>query len=303
MRGALGVGRWAFGIAFLLSPLCLCVSSVAGGKIASPDTYQLRLENAQFGRIEISLDGGKRYHLIGRVTEPATQTIAVRGTNERGTVWKSGKDGLTLLTTTGRGLFLKTQGASKKGKKLPGLPSVEPSAIHTNLVAGGGILGELAPTPGSPVALLNSRGNAEPFSEQYKPHTGDVLLVRATLADEKGNVRNGETLTESIEKLEATYSAGAVARARANGWRIISGSLTLKAALPAHEPDPITFVTFLIDGEEVSTSNNAPFNLEWETRSASNGEHIVEVKAYNKEYRLLTQTRLILVVKNEPEKK
>jgi len=300
-------GKLVFPSLFLFLPLCLCAFSVAGGSIIPSDTptetYRLKVENALYGRIEISTDGGKRFRTIGRVTEPATETQSEKGTNERGTVWKSGKDGLTFLVSPGKAVKLVPQRESKgskkgKGKRLPGLSSVEPSAIRTNLSSGTGIFGEWAPSTGTPVTLLGTRGQTEAFYDLYKPRTGDVFSFRVSLANEKGEVTSGEKIAEKVTKLEETYNAGAIVRAKSNKRRIISGVLTLRATLPANEPDPIQFVTFLVDGDEVSTSNAAPFAHEWNTKATSDGEHIVEVKAFNKDYRLLTQTRILLVVQN-----
>ncbi len=271
------------------------------------ETYRLKIENAPFGRIEISTDGGKHYRTIGRVTREALGTRTQNGTDEKGTVWKSSRDEITFLTAPGRSVSLRPQrlfaGKGKGRKKLPDLPEADrtgavKTVIESNLASGTGVFGDLLPTPGSPVKLLNGRGEAETFSEIYKPKEGDTYYIRVALADEKGEVKPGETLAEEAARLADDYKAGAVLRAKATGRKIVSGTLTLKAALPSDEPDPIQFVTFLIDGEEVSTSNAAPFSYDWDTRRAEPGEHVVEVKAFSRSYRLLTQSRLLLVVKN-----
>src|SRR5579859_5414054 len=60
----------------------------------SQETYRLRVENVEYGRVEVSVDGGRHYLLIGRVVQAAEQQAADAEAVQPGVVARSGGDGL-----------------------------------------------------------------------------------------------------------------------------------------------------------------------------------------------------------------
>ena len=106
-------------------------------------------------------------------------------------------------------------------------------------------------------------------------------------------------LQERVTALGQAYTTQSIARARQERRSIVSGTLNLKAKLPEGEPDPIAYVTYAIDSRMVSTQNVAPFTFDWDTRQTTDGEHVVEVRALNRNGHMITQKRALVVVQNK----
>ena len=99
--------------------------------------------------------------------------------------------------------------------------------------------------------------------------------------------------------LGQAYMAQSLSHARQEHRPIVSGVLSLKAKLPAGEPDPIAYVVYVVDNQIVSSQNVPPFQLEWDTRRETEGEHLVEVRALNRNGHPITSKRTLLVVQNK----
>jgi hypothetical protein len=262
----------------------------------------------QYGRVEVSADGGAHYVLIGRVLKPATATVSEKVAMTPSSVLRSRSDGIAFSVLPGQILKLRPQtvsmppAAGRKHHPLPPayLPS-EPSAIVTTLEPGKGLFGALLPPFRCPVRLQNGADNLTPFADAYAPTEEDVFVFLVSLPDATGGVpaeaKAKETLLRHIEQMRQTYAATSTARARA-AKRLVSGTLTLNAKLPANEPDPIAAVTFAIDGNVVAAENTPPFSHAWDTHQVPDGEHVVEIRALNGRGSLLTRVLALIVVQN-----
>jgi hypothetical protein len=103
-----------------------------------------------------------------------------------------------------------------------------------------------------------------------------------------------------VEALAQSYAADMLFRARAARRKIVAGTLTLHAQLPANEPDPIAAVTYVIDGDVVAAQNVQPFTYAWDTRQVPDGEHVVEIRALSAGGGIITRARALVVVRNGP---
>lgn len=289
----------------------------------SRELYRLRVENTAYGSVSLSADGGRHYTLIGRVTHPATAVAVERAANLPGVILRSGGDGLAFAVNLGQILKLRPAVPSAVSGKhaWPAVsPAPETSAILTNLTPRTGLFGELVLSLGTPVKMEVNERMLGPFPTLYEPSSEDIFVFIVPLPLEKvAGVESGisetgkpapdkgvqpsllspELVQERIQALGQAYTAQSLARARQEHRTLFSGTLTLKAKLPAGEPDPIAYVTYAIDNHQVSVQNVAPFDYEWDTRQAVDGEHIIEIRALNRNGHAITARRTLVVVQNK----
>ncbi len=280
----------------------------------SRDTYRLRVENAQFGRIEVSVDGGERFLLIGRVTKPATLAAPDPLSRESGYIVRSSGDGIAFAVAAGQVLKLLPVGDTPPRGKVPDC------AILTDIKVRTGIFGECLPPVGaealqevgrSPwrrypdgltptdetvfafvVTLPSVHGAADPVAvSQSSPAAAPDPALLAKLAEVR------KRLAETSEQ----YAGSAMARARDTKRPVLSGIVALRAKLPVGEPEPIAAVTYSIDGDIVSAQNTFPAAYGWDTARVPNGEHVVEVRALSKYRTVITRVRTLVVVDNAPQ--
>lgn len=273
------------------------------------ETYRLRVENVLYGRVEISLDRGGHTILIGRVLRPTVKTTVEKAVTTPGIVLRGQSEGVAFCTATGR--VMKLLPASVPGRPArPGKRAAPaPVGILTDIPRGKGLFADLLPPAGTAVRVLSDTPREAAFPEGYTPAIEDVFVFHVRLplpaADaDRTDAQREETLRESVRTevtaLQSAYAAGAVARARKAGRKIVAGTLTLRALLPPGEPDPITAVTYMVDGRFMAAQDTAPFVYPWNTRNVEEGEHVVEIRAVNRNTRPVTQVRVLVVVQNNP---
>ena len=269
------------------------------------ETYRLRVQNTEYGRVEVSADGGLSYALIGRVSRPATGATSERGAEIPGRVLRAGGEGLAFTVGAGRVIKLRPEPrppANREARyfRLP-LPTL-PAEIVTNLPPGaGGIFGDLTPPPGTAVRLQDRPQTLLDIESNHLLSSDDLFVFIVALPAQSklaGTEGTAASIGGRLNALAHAYAAGSVARARAQGHRVVSGNLTLKARLPEGEPDPIAAVTYTIDDDLLAAQNVGPFSFDWDTRRAPDGEHVVDISALNRNGRLITHARTLIVVNN-----
>jgi hypothetical protein len=264
------------------------------------EMYRVRVQNVEWGRVEASADGGLHYAVIGRVRRPATQALVERGSSNAGIVLRSGTDGLAFTISAGRVVKLRPQPSARdmRGVHLPA-PTL-PYEIVTNLLPGSGLFGELTLSPGASVRLQLAPQTISPIPADHSLSTGDVFVFIAPVS--KGNNAIGSDTPQSeaarIDAVARAYLIGSISRARAEKRTVFTGTLTLKAQLPEGEPDPIAAVTYTIDDDLIAAQNVGPYAFDWDTRRAADGEHVVEISALNRNGRVITHARALVVVNN-----
>jgi len=210
--------------AILLSVLLLALSFVAARADEKPptfppfaqvETHRIRIINSPDGAIQVSGDAGRTWHLVGRVTAPATLSLmgySASGYAKPGTVAAVAVHGLRIRVgdmDTPDPLLINilprefAQTPNLFGGHVSGL-----SGIYTNIPVGTGIFRDLSPLVGSPVFLENLiGGNAQPLPLNYIPKVGDVLVIRVLAPADPlkevffDNVAGGE--------VRATFAGGA----------------------------------------------------------------------------------------------
>ncbi|MCW3096447.1 MAG: hypothetical protein JWL77_2065 [Chthonomonadaceae bacterium] len=274
------------------------------------ETYSVRVENAQYGRIEISLDRGGHTILIGRVLRPAVQMATEKTATAPGTVLRAESDGVAFCVATGRVMkLLPAALPGKPARSAKKAPGPGPAAIVTDIARGKGLFGDLLPPSGTILGAISDTPREAPFQPDYLPALDDVFVfhVRLPLPAAKAgqtDAQREDALRESVRAqvtaLQKEYAAGAIARARSAGRKVVSGTLTLRALVPESEPDPITAVTYMVDGRFIAAQNTAPFIYQWNTHNVEDGEHVLEIRAVNRNARLVTRVRALVVVQNNP---
>ena len=284
---------------------------LAPSYVPPTETYRLRVENTQYGRIEISTDGGKHYLIIGRVRTPTLSPLADKAATHPGAVLRSSGEGIVFVIAPG---YLLKMGVSRslplsKKSLFRGLPKTTQGILTTTLPPKQGLFGELLLPIGTPVRLQTSPHILTPFSAGYTPREEDTFVFFVTLplpskgegvslSEEQQREKLRHTASEAAEKLARNYREASPQRARAESHLLCSGKLTLRPKLPSGEPDPIAAVTYWIDGDMVAAQNTPPFSFEWDTHQTTNEEHIVEIRALNRHGNPLTRARALVVVQN-----
>ena len=151
---------------------------------AQVETHRLRIVNAVDGAIQVSADKGKTWHLLGRVTAPATQSLmgySAAGYAQPGTISATAVHGLRirvgdlsvpdpLLINIIPREFANTPNLF--GGQVSGL-----SGIYTSIPVGVSIFRELSPLVGNPVYLEAPDGSTSPLPLNYLPHVSDTLQI------------------------------------------------------------------------------------------------------------------------------
>ena len=149
------------------------------------ETQRVRIVNSVDGAIQVSDDAGKIWHLIGRVTAPATQSLmgySAAGYAKPATVAATAVHGLRIRVGdngTPDPLLINilprefAQTPKLFGGHVSGL-----SGIYTTIPVGTSIFRGLSPLVGNSVYLEHDMGSdLEPLPVGYLPKDGDVLEI------------------------------------------------------------------------------------------------------------------------------
>ena len=288
---------------------------LAPQRASSREAYRIRVENMLQGSIRVSTDGGLHYTLIGRVTRPAAAVQPDRSANLPGVVLRGSGDGIALAVNLGQVLKLRPEVANGAGGKRGGTTlAPEPGAIATNIAPRSGIFADLLPPSTAQVKLEVAPRVLRPFPTLYDPQQEEPIVIVVSRQDEETGNRepgtanpqlstlNPQLIAQRVAALGQAYFAQSLAHAKQEHRPVVSGVLSLKAKLPEGEPDPISFVLYVVDNQIVSSQNVPPFQFEWDTRREAEGEHLVEVRALNRNSHVITTKRALLVVQNKLDK-
>lgn len=310
---------WLAALGSLAAPSVLAGQNAPSVSDLPNESYRLRVENIRYGRVEMSADGGEHYVLVGRVARPATKKATDKTAKTAGVLLRVSGNGLVFSVAPGRTLSLRPEqtpalpGDEPHGRHLPPSFTADPSAILTNLSPDQGLFGDLLPPTSSPAYIQFGTSDLSSFPDGYALGDGDVFVFVVTLPTPKSASspsltsiqpvqptlawKNAATL-KRIQTLGQAYEAGAVARARAEKRVVVSGTLTLRANIPAGEPDPVAAVTYLVDGDMIAVQNVAPYDYALDTHRFPDGEHVVEIRAVSGHSSLISKVRALIVVQN-----
>jgi hypothetical protein len=304
------------------------------------ETYRLRVENTMFGRVEASVDEGAHYTLVGRVLQPVTTAIPDKTATTPGVVLRSVGEGLAFAVAPGQILKLRpgmktpntqhlntsTTQPPTPNARTPERPNAqskiehsksknsapEPAALRTDLEPKKRFFGEWLPPAGTTVRLQMGTRSPGPFPEGYAPGQEDVFLFLVALplpapkagepapSEEQRRKEYQQEIGKRLEALGQAYKEDALARARLEKRPVVSGYLTLRAKLPVGEPEPISAVTYAVDGDVVAAQNVMPFSYGWDTRRVPDGEHVVEIRALSQYATVISRVRALVFVQNTP---
>lgn len=287
--------KWACVLGLLI--LTLPSSLKAQETPTADETYRLRIENYTFGKVEISTDSGKHYKLLGRVSRPAKSPMVDRSANVAGSILRSTHEFFTFSVALGQSLIVcPVRSSVSKTSKKGGSASAPPTSaiIQTNLPKSHPLFHDFLPPENTRLFLQLTPGFTDKIPETFTLGEEDTFIFTVSLGKEVTK----EVVAKECVKLAEAYQAEAAERAKANKTQVVSGMLALQPKLPLGEPDPIVYVTYSIDGDQVAAQNTEPFSYDWDTKQVSNGEHLVEIRALNRQGNLITRARVLVVVTN-----
>jgi hypothetical protein len=110
-------------------------------------------------------------------------------------------------------------------------------------------------------------------------------------------------VTEGITHLRLTFGATTDAGMRRRirlattpaSDKLQRGRVTISANVMG---DGIAFVRFHLDGKQVKLTNLPPFAWEWDTRTAGNGEHLIEIQGLDGRGVVITNVVTKVIVDN-----
>ena len=177
----------------LLLLFLLLASAAAGRAVETPpsvapfeqiETHRIRVVNSADGAIQVSGDGGKRWHLIGRVTAPATESLtgySAAGYAKPGTVAATAVHGIRIRVGDAAPDPLLVNILPREFAQTPKLFGGQVSGlsgIYTTIPVGTSIFRGLSPLVGNPVFLEHGMGSdLQPLPVNYRPQDGDVLEI------------------------------------------------------------------------------------------------------------------------------
>jgi len=273
-------------------------------EVTSHDTYRLRVENRQFGRVEVSVDCGEHFLLVGRVVKPATLAEPSKQALESGRIVRSSGDGIAFAVAAGQIVKI------LPGSDLNIRTRTARSAVVTDIKPRAGIFGEFCPPPGTSALLGSEKREWKSYPDGFAPTEeavfGFVVILPSTQEAEDGaksppDPERLARLAEVRKRLTAVseqYTGQAMTRARDNKRPVVSGVVMLRPKLPENEPEPITAITYSIDGDTVSAQTILPSTYGWDTSRVKNGEHVVEIRALSKYATVVTRVRALVMVNN-----
>ncbi len=275
------------------------------------DTFLLRIENAKFGRVEASLDGGESYLLLGRVIHPATNASGDKAAKMVGDVFKSGGGSLAFAVAPGQNLKFRYSPSGRKGTQIGNRSQTVFSAseIVADLPTESGTINDFLPQAKSKTLLQSGSRGAFKFPSGYYVTLGDKFIFTVPIPSSKSESavaasdyvllrKRKDDFDARILALNKAYDLGALERAKREKRRIVSGRLKFLPKLPEDEPEPIVAVSYSIDGDVIALHNSLPSVFNWDTHNISNGEHVVEVRGLSKYDTVVTSIRFLIVVNN-----
>ena len=136
------------------------------------DSFILRIENAKFGRVEASLDGGESYLLLGRVVHPATNASVDKAAKTVGDVVKSGGGSLTFAVATGQALKFSYTPSGRNGNQIGSRSKTVFSAseIVADLPTEIGLISDFLPQAKSKTLLQSGNRGAANSSKVGRPN-------------------------------------------------------------------------------------------------------------------------------------
>ena len=154
--------------------------------VPTEETERIRIVNAVSGAVQVSLDKGQTWRLVGRVTAPATESLMgylASGYSQPGTVAATAVHGIRVrvgdkshayaaLVNILPAEFSRTP--VRFGGHVSGL-----SGVYTNIPTGTSIFRDLSPYAGNPVFVEGAGGRLTPLPTGYMPQEGDALVIEA----------------------------------------------------------------------------------------------------------------------------
>jgi hypothetical protein len=99
-------------------------------------------------------------------------------------------------------------------------------------------------------------------------------------------------LVSQLSKCKAVYSSVSAAA----GTKVVSGSLTINVVLK--DSVAASYVTILVDGQTMAITNSAPYAYDWDTTTATDGVHTIEVRGQDDSGNVISRRSAQVVVKN-----
>ena len=292
----------------LTLPLALQAQEEAPG--IPLDSFLVRVENARFGRVEVSLDGGVSYSLLGRVQHPATAPEKDRSSKVAGDAKSISKNRLSFAVAPTEILLLSPEVASgKSGRQKLASARIPASEIVTDIAPEKSLFDCFPKSQKIAVLLQSGIREPSPLPSGYVVHLGDTFVFRAPIisAEKKpsalGSDSNAlkaryEEIAGKLRSYSNAYASSAIDRAKRSKRKIVSGLLRLVPKLPENEPEPITTLSYAMDGEVIALHNSLPSVFIWDTTRLTNGEHLIEIRAMSQYATLISTNRILIVVNN-----
>ncbi len=270
-------------ITCVLLVVCTAVLALPSNAQAPPSlsTPYVVIENRELGGVKIVMPHRPTPLTIGRVVSVASTFAKSAGSSVTGVVEDSGAYGLLV------GL-----GDKRAIRIMPSLSAMNVPPGTIVLALGDAKLFPPAITvkPGTPLFVSTGR-RFEPVRRGFVPRVGDVVALPLDLQDRESSV-------QQLLDLAAQYVQQLLWIAVKQHMVVANGMLTIHTHFSADEPDRVFAVMLSTDGQLSDLTNKAPFTLNLDTRTISDGLHTVTVSAMNKNGQTITSASRVIMVYN-----
>lgn len=121
-----------------------------------------------------------------------------------------------------------------------------------------------------------------------------TLLAKAY--DAANNVGTSTSVTVTVKNIVADSQAPSVSLLLPTNGQSVSGTVTISGS--ASDNVGVAKVQFFVDGNWLSTSLVAPYNYSWNSKSVTNGQHQIVLKAFDSANNIGTSNRINVNVAN-----
>ncbi len=245
--------------------------------VAAQEIQRIRVVNAVDGAVQVSLDKGQTWGLVGRVTAPATESLPgylATGYSQVGTVAATAVHGLRIRVGDTSHAYASlinilprefSQTPVRFGGHVSGL-----SGIYTNIPTGTAIFRDLAPFAGSVVFLEGGFGRLSSLPLNYVPQEGDTLVIvveapvnplRQVVFENKANGAVTATYADGTSRVvtHVLKAVTGVGRFDGTSYTGVGAINTNHSGVVTVSTSPITTSTLL---EGVGTERRGGFQIE-----------------------------------------
>lgn len=261
--------------------VCLLFLLFALPSLAQVEAFRARIVLLPGGTVSLSVDGGARFTVIGRVVTLPQRLV-------------SSQQPAATATPKSNGLWL-LQHNEKEGVYLAAEGVRLPNALGTDIPLGSVLFRDRGAKVSARLMLQEGKV-AYSMPPGYRYRLGDVWALQILAEDEAEAQAIREEVAAALPEESRQAAQRSIQRGEKAKLPVVNGTLNLEVT--ARYTETVKFVFFTVDGYLAGTSNVLPTIFRWDSTQFPDGEYLVEVRATDKDEREVALVRKRILVRN-----